>query len=201
MKIRCARNQRSKLIRMRATSRPVDHTHSFRERRARRRGRPGLRSTCPARSHRCARPPASSGSAVSLLPAHAHTTVTALFFLSTERIDASYFKAPLATSKSRQTTSEDAWALFVRLCRYADNEYSNQFNISFAIVDIKCAQNYNKFEAKGIYIYGCTMARSRYRGKLRQSLCLAYCYLLCRLDLWPTVYVHDRYGTVYSTSL
>ena len=63
------------------------------------------------------------------------------FFLSTERIDASYFKAPLATSKSRQTTSEDAWALFVRLCRYADNEYSNQFNISFAIVDIKCATN------------------------------------------------------------
>ena len=72
------------------------------------------------------------------------------FFLSTERIDTSYFKAPLATSKSRQTTSEDAWALFVRLCRYADNEYSNQFNISFAIVDIKCAQNYNKFEAKGL---------------------------------------------------
>ena len=72
------------------------------------------------------------------------------FSFSTERIDASYFKAPLATSKSRQTTSEDAWALFVRLCRYADNEYSNQFNISFAIVDIKCAQNYNKFEAKGL---------------------------------------------------
>ena len=95
-----------------------------------------------------------SGSVVSLLPippVHAHTAVTSLFFffflfLST----ASYFKAPLATSKSRQTTSEDAWALFVRLCRYADNEYSNQFNISFAIVDIKCAQNYNKFEAKGI---------------------------------------------------
>ena len=47
-------------------------------------------------------------------------------FLSTERIDESYFKAPLAT---RQTTSEDAWALFT------DNEYSNKFNISFAIVD------------------------------------------------------------------
>ena len=29
----------------------------------------------------------------------------------------------------------------------------------------------------------------------------AYCYLLCRLDLWPTVYMHDRYGTFYSTSL
>ena len=118
-----------------------------------------VRSTCPARSHQCARPPASSGSAVSLLPAHAHTTVTSLsclpmptqlllllffffffFFLSTERIDASYFKAPLATSKSRQTTSEDAWALFISRsrCRYADNEYSNQFNISFAIIDIKC---------------------------------------------------------------
>ena len=38
-----------------------------------------------------------------------------------------------------------------QIMRYADNEYSNQFNISFAIVDIKCAQNYNKFEAKGIY--------------------------------------------------
>ena len=69
------------------------------------------------------------------------------FFLSTERIDASYFKAPLATSKSRHTTSEDAWAFFIR---YADNEYSNQFNISFAIVDIKCVQIYNKFEAKGL---------------------------------------------------
>ena len=105
-------------------------------------------------SHRCARPPASSGSSVSLLPAHAHTTVTSLFFfffLSTERIDASYFKAPLATSKSRQTTSEGAWALFISRCRYADDEYSNQFNISFAIVDIKCAQIYNKFKAKGIY--------------------------------------------------
>ena len=45
----------------------------------------------------------------------------------------SYFKAPLATSKSRQTTSEDAWALFISRCRYADKEYSNQFNI----------QNYN----------------------------------------------------------
>ena len=106
-------------------------------------------------SHRCARPPASSGSAVSLLPAHAHTTVTFsfffffFFFLSTERIDASYFKAPLATSKCRQTTSEGAWALFISRCRYADDEYSNQFNISFAIVDIKCAQIYNKFEAKG----------------------------------------------------
>ena len=72
------------------------------------------------------------------------------FFLSTERIDASYFKAPLATSKCRQTTSEGAWALFISRCRYADDEYSNQFNISFAIVDIKCAQIYNKFEAKGI---------------------------------------------------
>ena len=113
----------------------------------------GLRSTSPARSHRCARPPASSGSAVSL-PAHAHTTITSpyyFFFLSTERIDASYFKAPLATSKSRQTTSEGAWALFISRCRYADDEYSNQFNISFAIVDIKCAQIYNKFEAKGLY--------------------------------------------------
>ena len=56
----------------------------------------------------------------------------------------------LATSKSRQTTSEDAWALFISRCRYADNEYSNQFNISFAIVDIKCVQIYNKFEAKGL---------------------------------------------------
>ena len=105
-----------------------------------------LRSTSPARSHRCARPPASSGSAVSLLPAHAHTTVTSLFFFFSE----SYFKAPLATSKSRQTTSEDAWVLFISRCRYADNEYSNQCNISFAIVDIKCVQIYNKFEAKGI---------------------------------------------------
>ena len=111
-------------------------------------------------SHRCARPPASSGSAVSLLPAHAHTNVTSLFFfffffffLSTERIDASYFKAPLATSKWRQTTSEGAWALFISRCRYADDEYSNQFNISFAIVDIKCAQIYNKFEAKGIHVH------------------------------------------------
>ena len=59
-------------------------------------------------------------------------------------------KAPLATSKSRQTTSEGVWALFSSRCRYADDEYSNQFNISFAIVDIKCAQIYNKFEAKGI---------------------------------------------------
>ena len=120
-------------------------------------------TTRPAESpiaHRCARPPASSGSAVSLLPAHAHTTVTSLFFfsffffffLSTERIDASYFKAPLATSKCRQTTSEGAWALFISRCHYADDEYSNQFNISFAIVDIKCAQIYNKFEAKGIYM-------------------------------------------------
>ena len=77
---------------------------------------------------------------------------TQLLLLSffTERIDANYFKAPLTTSKSRQTTSEDAWALFVRLCRYADNEYSNHFNISFAIVDIKCVQNYNKLEVKGV---------------------------------------------------
>ena len=90
-----------------------------------------LRLTCPARSRRCA----SSESVVSLLPvlpAYAHTTVASLsfFFLSTERIDASYFKAPLATSKSRQTTSEDAWALFISRYRYADNEYySNQFNM------------------------------------------------------------------------
>ena len=115
--------------------------NSLRERRVRRRCRPGLLSTYPARSHRCARPPTRSGSVVSLLPANAHTTVTTLslfFFLSTERIDASYFKAPFATSTSRQTTSEDAWALFISRCRYADNEYSNQFNISFAIVDIKC---------------------------------------------------------------
>ena len=69
------------------------------------------------------------------------------FFLSTERIDVSYFKSPLATS---QTTSEDAWALFISRCRYADNDYSNQFNISFAIADIKCVQICNKFEAKGI---------------------------------------------------
>ena len=136
MKIRCARNQRSKLIRMRGTSGPVDHTHSFRERRARRRGRPGLPPIDVSR----ALPPASSGSAVSLLPACPcpHNCYFSLFFLSTERIDASYFKAPLATSKSRQTTSEDAWALFISRCRYADNENSNQFNISFAIVDIKC---------------------------------------------------------------
>ena len=40
---------------------------------------------------------------------------------------------------------------FISRCRYADNEYSNQFNISFAIVDIKCVQIYKKFEAKGIY--------------------------------------------------
>ena len=53
--------------------------------------------------------------------------------LSIERIDASYFKAPLTTSKSRQTTSEDAWALFVRLCRYGDDEYSSHFSISFSI--------------------------------------------------------------------
>ena len=52
-----------------------------------------------------------------------------------------------ATSKIRETTSEDAWALFISRCRYANNEYSNKFNISFAIVDIKCD---NKFEAKGL---------------------------------------------------
>ena len=65
--------------------------------------------------------------------------------MSTHRIDAIYFKAPLTTSKSRQTTSEDAWALFVRLCHYADNEYSSHFNISLAIVDA-CKIT----EAKGI---------------------------------------------------
>ena len=32
------------------------------------------------------------------------------FFLSTERIDESYIKAPTATSNCRLTTSEDAWA-------------------------------------------------------------------------------------------
>ena len=109
----------------------------------------GTRLLRSARSHAGA----SCGSVISLLPnppCHAHTAVTSLFFFSTERIDASYFKAPLATSKSRQTTSEDAWALFISRCRYAD-EYSNQFNIFFAIVDIKCVQIYNKFEAKGIY--------------------------------------------------
>ena len=51
------------------------------------------------------------------------------FFLSTERIDASYFKAPLTTSKSRQTTSEAVWALFVRCC-YADNAYSTFLSLS-----------------------------------------------------------------------
>ena len=78
-------------------------------------------------------------------PAHAHTAVTSLslffvFRLSTEREDASYCKAPLTTFKSRETTSENAWALFVILtimppCR------QSIFNISFAIVDV---QNYNK---------------------------------------------------------
>ena len=38
-----------------------------------------------------------------------------------DRIDASYSAHHF---KSRQTTSEGAWALFVRLCRYADNVYS-----------------------------------------------------------------------------
>ena len=36
------------------------------------------------------------------------------FFLSTERIDESYIKAPTATSNCRLTTSEDAWAFFGR---------------------------------------------------------------------------------------
>ena len=141
MKIRCAT---TKLIRMRGTSRPVDHTHSFRERRARRRGRPGPIDVS------CALPPVRQAagqlwiSSLSLACPCPHNCYFSFFFffffffLSTERIDASYFKAPLATSKSRQTTSEDAWALFISRCRYADNEYSNQFNISFAIVDIKC---------------------------------------------------------------
>ena len=53
-------------------------------------------------------------------PAHAHTAVISLsllfvFCLSTERVDASYYKAPLTTFKSRETTSENAWALFIIL--------------------------------------------------------------------------------------
>ena len=92
----------------------------------------------PARSHRCASSDQQSLSCLSSLPMPTQLLLLSLFFLSTERIDASYFKALLATSKSRQTTSEDAWALFIGRCRYVDNEYSNQFNISFAIVDIKC---------------------------------------------------------------
>ena len=36
------------------------------------------------------------------------------FFLSTQRIDESYIKAPSATSNCRLTTSEDAWAFFGR---------------------------------------------------------------------------------------
>ena len=55
-------------------------------------------------SHRCS---ASSGSILSFSPAHAQ------LFFTTEGIDTSYFKAPLVTSKSQQTTSEDAWALFI----------------------------------------------------------------------------------------
>ena len=56
------------------------------------------------------------------------------------RIDESYFKAPLTACKARPTTSESAWAFFISIRRHADNEYSNECNISFAIVDHKCAQ-------------------------------------------------------------
>ena len=95
------------------------------------------RSSARSMSHWCS---ASSGSVVSLLsitPALAHTGISSI---STEVIDASHFKAPLTTSKSQETTSEDAWALFISRCRYANNEYS-----------LKCAQNYGEFEAKWIY--------------------------------------------------
>ena len=38
------------------------------------------------------------------------------------------FKGPPTTSKARQTTSEDAWALFISRCCDA-NKHSNKFNI------------------------------------------------------------------------
>ena len=47
------------------------------------------------------------------------------YFLKVLMIYVSYFKAPLATSKSRQATSEDACTLFISRCRYADNEYKS----------------------------------------------------------------------------
>ena len=66
------------------------------------------------------------------------------FRLSTERIDASYFKAPLATSKS------DRPLLRMRGRYLSVDAVCRQwiFNISFAIIDIKCVQIYDKFEAK-----------------------------------------------------
>ena len=46
-----------------------------------------------------------------------------------------FFRWKLLQSSAHhfQVTSEDAWALFVRLCRYGGNEYSSHFNISFSI--------------------------------------------------------------------
>ena len=54
-----------------------------------------------------------------------------------------------ATSKLRSPLpSPDRPLLRMRGCYYADNEYSNQFNISFAIVDIKCV---NKLVEVSVY--------------------------------------------------
>ena len=47
----------------------------------------------------------------------------------------------------------------------------------------------------------CYWDKIEIRYVVNYAIAYAYCYLLRRLDLWPTVYMHDRYGTFYSTSL
>ena len=61
----------------------------------------GLWSSLPARQ-------------LSLDTSYSFLIFSVFFFLSTERIDESYIKAPTATSNCRLTTSEDAWAFFGR---------------------------------------------------------------------------------------
>ena len=58
-------------------------------------------------------------------PAHHDTSPTALS--RTERIDESYFKAPLTVCKTRPTTFEHTWAFFISIWRHANNEYSGVF--------------------------------------------------------------------------